>query len=464
MAFTPLLPRLLDGLFNGNRIGNPLQNAANPLEDATSGNGDDAPSGDDFLRTLPPGIERQMQMRGLDGLPPGLARQLVPGSPPPPADKPAPGANGSSNVPNLPGPPAPSSGPSTPQGTPNGAWTTQITAAIANAFAQRPGPSQPSAAPAGNGVPGNPNAAQRANGAPAAAANAPAAAPPSSLAAAPAQAASPALQATQAAQLALAQASPPALRAAAATASPMGAVSAGTAAAAASAPGTTSQTAAPTAARAPDGLVQARTDMAPPPARAEQGVLDRLAGLLRPAGDMARIVLPAVVARDAALAAHAMGSTTSPAPVSAPAPQTLGDARPMGVTGNERAGMVRSDVVMTPAFTGTGPARRGGRLDAFQSRLKQGHDALDAEGDTAASRREARADKEGWFALQWMFWVLAIVAYGCLALALIAFLPATSALSIDIDRVHPWASTIVLLTGLVTAAAAWWLARRLMRK
>ena len=119
---------------------------------------------------------------------------------------------------------------------------------------------------------------------------------------------------------------------------------------------------------------------------------------------------------------------------------------------------------MTPVYTGTGPARRGGRLDGFQSTLQRMRSALDADGENDDTReRERRPDKDIWFALQWMFWILAVVAYGCLALALIAFLPSGAAV-IDINRIHPWASTMVLLGGLAAAAAAWWLARRLMRK
>ena len=410
MSLTPILPRLLSGLLNGNRVGNPLQNGANPLDDGPGG--DHGPSGDDFIESLPPGIERQLQMRGMDGLPPGLARQLA-------------------QAPQPPGAP-PSSTANQPPGSP--------------------------ASPANAGS-GNPTQAQGANQTPFAGQTAQAAT------------SAVAMATTQAAQNApfgarAANAANPAMPAAAAN--PATATAASAASPASTIPaGTTSNIVIPASPRTPDAVAaQARADAVPTTARTDPGALDRLAGWLRPMTDVARTLLPALVVRDAAQAAQAAQAMplTNVPPLAAPPPQAIADARALGITGNERAPVTRSDVVMTPVYTGTGPARRGGRLDGFQSALQRMRSAADAENDDDDTpARERRADKNTWFALQWMFWILAVVAYGCLALALIAFLPAGAAV-IDINRIHPWASTTVLLGGLAAAAAAWWLARRLMRK
>jgi hypothetical protein len=61
-------------------------------------------------------------------------------------------------------------------------------------------------------------------------------------------------------------------------------------------------------------------------------------------------------------------------------------------------------------------------------------------------------------AMQWTFWLLAIVAYGCLGLAVVALLPAGADVLGSSGR--RWTGGFAL-GGLVAAAVAWLVARRL---
>jgi len=124
--------------------------------------------------------------------------------------------------------------------------------------------------------------------------------------------------------------------------------------------------------------------------------------------------------------------------------------------------VTRTDTVMAPAYTGTGPTRRGGRLDGFQAMLKRMRLAL-ATGADPRDVRNLRPDNGAWFALQWMFWVLAIVAYGCLGLAMVALLAGSGHglfENVDLGRGHYGFA----LVGLLAGAGAWWLGRRISRR
>jgi hypothetical protein len=437
MSFTPILPRVLDALLGGNR-GNPLQNAPDPFNDGP----DSQPRGLDPSQSLPSGIERQLQMRGLDGLPPGLARQLAQ-APAPPAPSPS----------SLPSPSSfgekPANVPTTP-----GQVVTQALGTVASVPAQVLG----AVTPAANAGPGN-------------AANAPSTGPEGLPPGAGARGGGsvPVVQPMQqaatatAAQLpAQAQALPAGLRAGAAH--PVVPANAVPGTAVAAAPQAASNTTAiPVAARVPEGPMAqapARADAVPAPVRPEQSVLDRLLTLLRPASDIVRQTLPALVAREAVQQALPLAIT--PPPLSAPPSQAVAEARVMGVVGNERPSVSRTDTVMAPAYTGTGPTRRGGRLDGFQAMLKRMRLAL-ATGADPRDVRNLRPDHGAWFALQWMFWVLAIVAYGCLGLAMVALLAGSGyglLQNVDIGRGHYG----VAFVGLLAGAGAWWLGRRISRR
>jgi len=438
MSFTPILPRVLDALLGGNRV-NPLQNAPDPFNDGPQ---DSQPRGHDASQSLPSSIERQLQMRGLDGLPPGLARQL--------AQAPAPPGPSPSSL------PSPSSFGEKPANVPTtlGQVVTQTLGSVASV----PGQILGAITPAANAGPGNaatlgngpeglpPGAGMRAGGA------VPVVQPMQATAASVAQAAQ-----------SLPQAVPMGLRAGAANpVVPTNAVpGAATTAAAPQTAAAANTTAIPATGRTPEAMMtaQARADAVPAPVRAEQSVLDRMLALLRPASDIARQALPALVAREAVQQALPLAVTP---PLSAPPSQAVAEARVMGVVGNERPSVTRTDTVMAPAYTGTGPTRRGGRLDGFQAMLKRMRLAL-ATGADPQDVRNLRPDNGAWFALQWMFWVLAIVAYGCLALAMVALLAGSGyglLENVDLGRGHYGFAFVGLLAG----AGAWWLGRRISRR
>lgn len=64
-----------------------------------------------------------------------------------------------------------------------------------------------------------------------------------------------------------------------------------------------------------------------------------------------------------------------------------------------------------------------------------------------------------WFALPWLFWLLAVVAYGCLALALVVMIGGDAA-SPRTAAANGWVGPLVLGCGLLAAVGAWHLMRR----
>lgn len=121
---------------------------------------------------------------------------------------------------------------------------------------------------------------------------------------------------------------------------------------------------------------------------------------------------------------------------------------------------------MVPAgYTGDGVQRRlprGGASD--QDASKAGLLALSAAGNTAA-RQEAearqRAQRDLERAMQWVFWVLAIVAYGSLAFTVIALI-AGSDRGEDLSlRMQHGNNGWLAIIGLVAGIAAWLVAQRL---
>ncbi|WP_186760863.1 hypothetical protein, partial [Vulcaniibacterium thermophilum] len=154
----------------------------------------------------------------------------------------------------------------------------------------------------------------------------------------------------------------------------------------------------------------------------------------------------------AALAIAAAGQTQDArAPLPAP---------PAG----ERPGTTRTDAGPgVPIYTAEGPFRRPLRrgLRMLPTALLQAWLSLAGHPATAAHARRA-AEQDAERAFQWLFWAMTLVAYACLGVALIALLPlgeggAPSALRTGIGAG-------ALLTGLGIALAAWWMARRMLRR
>lgn len=242
----------------------------------------------------------------------------------------------------------------------------------------------------------------------------------------------------------------------ASAATPATAAAPGTTAAAATAP----TTAVPMASTAP--VLAARPGEAALPVqvpRQEPGLLDRLAAFLRApgplaAGSTAVATLPSAIN---AAAAGAAGSTTTTAPLALAAQGVVVDARGIPLAVNDRGMPVRNDLQTIPMYTADGPLRRrrvrgsGAGVEAWLQRLSQRRDAI--AGDVADELADDR-----WFALRWLYWMLAIIAYGCLALALIAFA------GFDATWTPPPSTgRSALGLGLLASVAAFLLARRLSK-
>ena len=75
-------------------------------------------------------------------------------------------------------------------------------------------------------------------------------------------------------------------------------------------------------------------------------------------------------------------------------------------------------------------------------------------------RRRRRAEgEEASTSFQWLFWILTIVAYGALAVAIVAMVPSGGGLTDAAGR--PGYGAYALVIGALAAAASWWVGRRL---
>ncbi|MEN1928805.1 hypothetical protein WCE37_07385 [Luteimonas sp. MJ250] len=215
-----------------------------------------------------------------------------------------------------------------------------------------------------------------------------------------------------------------------------------------------------------------RADVAPPRADAAMG--ERAAMLPRAAAapvtlaastlTAAASASTATTAAPASTAALAAGSTVATVPAAPAATQVLAaEAR----SGNPLVVADRGQVIARPdiagTYTGEGPHRRALRraVNALPGGLSTLLMAFSAQGNTAAANRDpAAVERELRDAMmQWLFWLLAIIAYGCVAFAIIALLPVgTGAVG---DTTARASTGGFALFGLLIAAAAWLIARRL---
>ncbi|WP_242111962.1 hypothetical protein [Luteimonas aquatica] len=172
------------------------------------------------------------------------------------------------------------------------------------------------------------------------------------------------------------------------------------------------------------------------------GGIEQLGASLRPD---ALPVNPAVQqAPTAALPGVAAGSTMAVSPTV--------DSRGVTLAANDRIPGVRGELQAQGNTVAAGWRRRGrNKFDpaADRPRLR------------ALFRRDQDADN-GAQAWQWLFWLLGLVAYASIALAIVALMPGGSGLFSDQHRSGTSGGLIVL--GCVSFAAAWWLARRIRRR
>lgn len=207
----------------------------------------------------------------------------------------------------------------------------------------------------------------------------------------------------------------------------------------------------PTAVRpgeVPTAPVPGRTDVLPQ--RADAGAL---AAGRTIAGNPAATApptstLPSAPATQSAMTAQA---NTMAVPASQAAAETRGNVVLPGA-GNDRAGLPLRPEGQTAIYTLDGLQRKqrrqgvaGGRLDAL----------LQAFGSGALEVRDVR--EEILRVTQWLYWILAVVAYASLGLALVAFLPVGSGLFEPENRSVVSGTSLVI--GLGAAVVAWWLAR-----
>jgi len=87
--------------------------------------------------------------------------------------------------------------------------------------------------------------------------------------------------------------------------------------------------------------------------------------------------------------------------------------------------------------------------------------AVGAAGHTSEGR-EASAQREASRAMQWMFWILTLIAYGCLAGAIIVFAGSDGRLA---DSMADRNSTAALaMCGLAAGVIAWGMGRWMSRR
>ncbi|MFQ6313261.1 hypothetical protein [Lysobacter capsici] len=166
----------------------------------------------------------------------------------------------------------------------------------------------------------------------------------------------------------------------------------------------------------------------------------------------------------------ASGATAAPPPsetsATLPSIQTNtlnNDARNQPLNLNDRIAQQRGDgLPNNQIYTGESmqrrPLRRGGRVD--NASLTQWLSAF-GRGGVHRPTHEHQPSLEVVRALQWLFWVLTVAAYVCLAMAVVLLLPDGSLIT---ERASPGGSGVALLLGVAVAAGAWWLGRRLNRR
>ena len=184
-----------------------------------------------------------------------------------------------------------------------------------------------------------------------------------------------------------------------------------------------------------------------------------------PAAPPANAAATTLAAAAAAAAAGATMATSTIAPA-LPAAQAADARNVPGLTVADRAQGVRAEA-MTGTYTGEGPQRRRLRrgANALPASLSALLAAIGAQGNTSAAGRDARQVERELqaAAMQWLFWLLAIIAYGCVAFALVGLMPqgsggrAAAAIS-----GRGWSGGFAI-AGLLAAGGAWWFARHLAR-
>ncbi len=191
-----------------------------------------------------------------------------------------------------------------------------------------------------------------------------------------------------------------------------------------------------------------------------------------------RAALPAQALPPSQIAAQTMApaATLVAAPVAVPIAASITQA-PAGqqiagntqIAGNpqatppvsgEKGGVSRAEMPMVGVYTADGPGlRRRDRLRLGPQQLGAWIAAM-SQGRLQLVRPEDDTAHEVAKAMQWVFWTLAIVAYGCIGLVLIGFLLQHGDVQAA-PALRQWTGEFSLV-GLVAALGAWWLGRRII--
>ncbi|MDH5822016.1 hypothetical protein QFW77_03275 [Luteimonas sp. RD2P54] len=211
---------------------------------------------------------------------------------------------------------------------------------------------------------------------------------------------------------------------------------------------------------APPGQAASTVAAQPAPANPAMTVPTRAEGAMADRGATAVPGAPAANSAAAAPGATQAAAAVALTQVAVPASQSPADAR--GVTllaGGEQRAQARVDGV-AHGHTVTLAERRprlslglGGLIAALGLRdaaMRERHQA-----ELAQQRLVERI-------FQWLYWVLAITAYGCLAMAILVLLPVFDAnvASSALPAPGPWIGGFATF-GLIAGFGAWMLARRL---
>lgn len=165
------------------------------------------------------------------------------------------------------------------------------------------------------------------------------------------------------------------------------------------------------------------------------------------------------------LAAVPMATTVAQAPVAqqiAGNPQAQAPGGPVaGTAALDAGGPVRAELTGTGTYTADGPGlRRRERMKVGAQQMGQWMLAI-AQGRLHLVRPHDDSRHEAERVFQWLFWVLAIVAYGSLGLVLVAFLLSFGELPAA-PTLRRWTGEFAF-AGLLAAGGAWWLGRQLTR-
>ena len=200
-------------------------------------------------------------------------------------------------------------------------------------------------------------------------------------------------------------------------------------------------------------------DTAMPPRAEGLPLLARLAAALQLGAVAPPTIAPAAPSPGTPQTLNVAGLTTAPMAM----PPT--DARGAILPANDNAAM-RRDIgpIAIAGHTLEGTQRRLARQRAYL--LPQGLTRwLIAVGGTGAQLEDAdSAQRALERAFQWLFWILMIVAYGCLAATVVALVGADGGLGTSGYGAGRAYAAGFALFGLLAGAAAWWLVRSMTRR